>query len=68
MAGDARNLSIRVRQELVDRLQALVPYIAADPRLQALLGRCSRSDVARVALLKGVEQLEAEYGAREEDS
>ncbi|MCB9558118.1 MAG: hypothetical protein H6707_18530 [Deltaproteobacteria bacterium] len=61
MSGDAQNLSIRLRQEFISRLDDLIPHVSSDSRLQTLLGRCTRSDVARLAMLKGIEALEQEY-------
>lgn len=57
---DSCNLSIRVLKALVDRLDGLVPALADDPRMQ-VLGKVSRSDVARAAMVRGLEELEREY-------
>ncbi len=58
MPKTARALSIRVPQSLIKRLDALIPTVAGDPWHHAA-SSVSRSDVARVALLRGIEALES---------
>ena len=64
MQDDSCNLSIRVLRSLVDRLDQLVPDMAGDPRMH-VLGKVSRSDVARAAMVRGLEILELEYRAEQ---
>ena len=60
----AKVLPIRVAPVIIDRLDALVPKAGADPRrlAEGRAGDLSRSDVARMALVRGLEALEKEYG------
>ena len=60
MSDDSCNLSVRVLRSLVERLDTLVPALSDDPRMQ-VLGKVSRSDVARAAMVRGLEELEREY-------
>jgi hypothetical protein len=53
-------LSVRIPDDLARRLDRLVPKIGKDPNLAAL-GRVSRSAVVKLALVRGVAALEAEY-------
>jgi predicted transcriptional regulator len=53
-------LSVRIPDDLARRLDRLVPKIAKDQNLAAF-GRVSRSAVVKLALLRGVAVLEAEY-------
>jgi hypothetical protein len=55
--------SIRLPQELLDRIEALVPVVAADP-VFAAFGRVGRSSVLRLSLVRGVESLEKRYKAK----
>lgn len=48
---------------MLDRLDALVPVIAADSDAATLLGGVSRSSVTRLALVEGVRVLERRYQA-----
>ena len=57
-------IAIRVPEELVERADALVEAIAADPELSAF-GRVTRSSVLRLALLRGLATLEEEHPLRE---
>jgi DNA-binding XRE family transcriptional regulator len=61
MSDDVFNLSLRLPMALVDRLDALKDAVRDDLGLDALVlpPKVSRSVVARLALLRGVEQLEA---------
>ena len=60
MAHDAA-VNLRLPQALLDRAEALVPALEADPKLQA--SRVTRAVVIRLALAKGLEALEEEYRA-----
>lgn len=53
-------LTFRPPADLVARADALVPALDADPEIHAH-GRVSRSTVIRLALLRGLASLEAEY-------
>ena len=55
-------LTLRVPPDLRQRVDSLVPKIESVPHIRAA-GRVSRSSVFRMAVLKGVEALEREYGA-----
>ncbi|MCP4679903.1 MAG: hypothetical protein GY854_31305 [Deltaproteobacteria bacterium] len=52
-------LRIAKAEEITERADKLLPIIAALPEYRAL--RVSRSVVLRLALLKGLEELEAEH-------
>ena len=56
MAND-RQIVVRAPDVLVSRIDALVPFIQADPELSAV-GPITRSAVARLALWLGVTELE----------
>jgi hypothetical protein len=58
MVQDDR-VSFRVPGALLERLDALIPKVGRLPEL-ALSGQVSRSDVTRLALLRGIAALEAE--------
>jgi hypothetical protein len=55
-------ITLRLPKDLFNRADALVPKIAVHGDLQAV--RISRSTVLRLALLKGLETLEKEYGKK----
>lgn len=55
-------LSLRVSVDLMERLSALADAIATDPEKAALAGKVTTSTAARLAVLRGVRELEAEYG------
>ena len=65
MADDSErfdyNLGLKVPRSVLQRAEALRPKVAQDKAYRAT-GRVSRSAVIRMALLKGLEALEAEYG------
>jgi len=63
MAEHDRQLMIRVPEEIIDRADALIPSMEKEQSERMLPARVSRSAVMRVALQKGLEQLEAEYEA-----
>ncbi len=62
-ARDLAHLTLRLPHAHVARLEALVPKIADAPEL-ATVGRVTRSDVLRLAVLRGLAALEEEYQAR----
>lgn len=57
--ADAR-ISIRVPRDIVKRAEAIRPRMAKD-RAIATLGKVTPSTVFKLALLRGLEALEAEY-------
>lgn len=61
MSND-QQIPIRLPTEIVERIDALVPLLASDPKLGAW--RITRSAVMRQALLRGLEALEADYETR----
>lgn len=58
--SDTSIITLRVPQALLDRADALIERLARDEEA-VLLGRVSRSIVLRLALLRGLEQLEARH-------
>ena len=52
-----KQVVVRMPAGLADRLDRLVPQLAADPHLAAA-GRVTRSMVARLALMRGLQALE----------
>lgn len=55
--------SVRLPADLVKRLDALIPKLERVPALAAL-GALTRSKVLRLALVRGVDALEAEHSKR----
>jgi hypothetical protein len=55
-------IPVRVPPELLDRCAALVPALAEVPELRAAAGKMNRAAVLRLALLRGLDAMEAEYG------
>lgn len=55
--------TLRLPQSLVDRADALIDELAEGEEA-LLVGRVSRSIVLRLAVLRGLEQLEAQVGQR----
>lgn len=55
-----RPLTLRLPVELVRRIDDLLPHVGADLSY-ATLGRVSRSQVLRIALLEGVKLLQRRY-------
>ena len=53
-------LSVRIPDDLAKRLDRLVPKMHKHATFSTI-GRVSRSSVVKLALLRGVEQLEAEF-------
>lgn len=50
-------VTLRLPKSLVDRADALIPKLEQDPGMQ-IMGRVSRSIVLRLAVLRGLEELE----------
>jgi hypothetical protein len=55
-------VTLRLHPDIIERLDALQPKIAADSDTATLLGGVSRSSVTRLALVEGVRVLEKRYG------
>jgi len=53
--------SVRLPADLMARAEALVPLMEKDPELSAF-GRVSKSAVVRLALHRGLANLEEQYG------
>jgi hypothetical protein len=56
-------ITLRLPQSLVDRADKLIDQLARDEEA-LLLGRVSRSIVLRLAVLRGIEVLEAQVASR----
>jgi hypothetical protein len=54
-------ITLRLPQTLLDRADHLIDRLSRDEEA-VLLGRVSRSIVLRLALLRGLEQLEGQHG------
>lgn len=63
--SDTTIITLRLPQSFVDRADALIADLAEDEE-SLLLGRVSRSIVLRLAVLRGLETLEAQVAARSE--
>jgi len=61
---DNRRAPVKLPPDLLDRAEALVPLVLADPELSATMGRVSRAGVIRVALLKGLTEMEKQAAKR----
>lgn len=61
MSDNASIITLRLPQSLLDRADALLERLAREEEA-VLLGRVSRSIVLRLAVLRGLESLEAEHG------
>jgi len=59
--ADSPPLSIRLQPSTIERLDALVPKIATDADVEAVMGKVQRSVVLRLALLEGLRVLERRY-------
>ena len=57
---DKKALNLKVDKEIIERAEALIPRLKADPELSAL-GRISVSSIIRLAILRGIEVLEKQY-------
>ena len=53
--------ALRIEKQMLKRAELLVPHLSADPLMRAV-GQVSRSSVLRVALSKGLADLEREHG------
>lgn len=51
---------LRLPAELIDKAEALLPLVAADPAVTAV-GRVTRSSVLRMALANGLKAMEWKY-------
>lgn len=58
--SDSSIVTLRLPQTLLDRADRLIERLARDEEA-VLLGRVSRSIVLRLALLRGLEQLESQH-------
>ncbi|MBN4054915.1 hypothetical protein JYT15_00240 [Acidimicrobium ferrooxidans] len=56
-------LNIRLDESMVERMDKLIPWLEAQPNIAALAS-VTRSTVHRLALVRGLELLEAEAGAK----
>lgn len=63
--SDTTIITLRLPQSFVDRADALIADLAQDEE-SLLLGRVSRSIVLRLAVLRGLETLEAQVAGRAE--
>ena len=63
--SDTTIITLRLPQSFVDRADALIADLAEDEE-SLLLGRVSRSIVLRLAVLRGLEALEAQVQNRAE--
>jgi hypothetical protein len=61
--SDTTIITVRLPQSFVDRADALIANLAKDEE-SLLLGRVSRSIVLRLAVLRGLEALEAQVARR----
>jgi hypothetical protein len=60
-------ISLRIPEAMLERADALVPLLGDDPELAMVVGgKVTRSTVLRVALLRGIKALEADF-ATEDD-
>jgi hypothetical protein len=59
--SDSSIITLRLPQALLDRADQLIDRLSRDEEA-VLLGRVSRSIVLRLALLRGLEQLEGQHG------
>lgn len=65
MSSDATIITLRLPKSFVDRADGLIAQLAEDEEA-LLLGRVSRSIVLRLAVLRGLEALEAQVATRAE--
>jgi hypothetical protein len=63
--SDTTIITVRLPQSFVDRADALIANLAKEEE-SLLLGRVSRSIVLRLAVLRGLEALEAQVARRTE--
>jgi hypothetical protein len=62
--GTKGGVPVKLPVELLERADALISAVRADPELSAMMGRVSRAAVVRVALLKGLNELEKQAAKR----
>jgi len=62
MATNDAATQLRLPSDALARAEALIPALAKDPMLRAAGRGVSRSVVLRLAVLRGLDSLEAEYG------
>lgn len=55
------SMSLRIPVDALSRADRLAERLAADPRVAALAGKPSRAAVLRLAIVRGLEVLEAEH-------
>jgi hypothetical protein len=60
-----KQIAIRLPEEWLRRVENLIPQVQANPEFEAF-GKAKRSTVLRLAIAKGLQQLEAEYRAKKE--
>ena len=51
--NNKRYPAVRLPVELLEQATALIPLVEQDPEMRGLLGKVSRSDVLRLALVRG---------------
>jgi hypothetical protein len=56
-------IQTRVPDDVIERLDALIPFVSTDPALRATGRRIQRADVVRVALELGARALEERKAA-----
>jgi hypothetical protein len=60
IGGVMQGRQIRLPQDMIDRIEALIPKLERDPRIAAK-GRVTFALTLRIALQRGLEDLEREY-------
>jgi hypothetical protein len=64
MAKAMRNYTIRLPQDIVDRLEHVLEWLG--PRIRTATGKdASRADMFRAIMLRGLTQAEREFGLNE---
>ena len=61
--GRLPQIQIRVSQEIIDEMEALIPVVQAHPNHRA--SRVTLQDVARLALSRGIDVLKRENAGQE---
>ena len=62
--ADSTIVTLRLPKSLVDRADSLIPKLRDDDQMM-VVGRVSRSIVLRLAVLRGLESLEAGTGGQD---
>lgn len=62
MALHDRNVNLRLPHDLLERAEHLAPALAADPTLAAAGRGATRATVLRLAIVHGLNALEAQFG------